>query len=165
MREALPPSLPLAELEAHSEGLVCLSGCAREGAVAGRWERGDPTGGAAMARLLLSAFGPDNFRIELQRPLWRHDRARNRWLASLAGALGVPCVATGNVHAHERSRLALQDALVAIRLGATLDESEGSAAATARRRSCRRPGRPRASATTPRPSPSRPAWPSGCAST
>ena len=39
------------------------------------------------------------------------------------------------------------------------------AAATARRRSCRRPGRPRASATTPRPSPSRPAWPSGCAST
>ena len=123
--EALPPSLPLAELEPHSDGLVCLSGCAREGAVAGRWERGDPRGGAAMARLLLSAFGPDRFRIELQRPLWRHDRARNRWLASLAGALGVPCVATGNVHAHEGSRLALQDALVAIRLGATLDESEG----------------------------------------
>ena len=125
MRDPLPPSLPLAELEAHAEGLFCLSGCARDGAVAGRWERGDASGGGAMARLLLSAFGPERFRIELQRPLWRRDRARNRWLASVASALGVPCVATGNVHAHDRSRLALQDALVAIRLNATLDETEG----------------------------------------
>ncbi len=125
MRDPLPPSLPLAELEAHAEGLVCLSGCARDGAVAGRWERGDASGGGAMARLLLSAFGPERFRIELQRPLWRRDRARNRWLASVASALSVPCVATGNVHAHDRSRLALQDALVAIRLNATLDETEG----------------------------------------
>ena len=125
MRAPLPPSLPLAELEAHAEGLVCLSGCARDGAVAGRWERGDASGGGAMARLLLSAFGPERFRIELQRPLWRRDRARNRWLASVASALSVPCVATGNVHAHDRSRLALQDALVAIRLNATLDETEG----------------------------------------
>ncbi len=78
-----------------------------------------------MARGLLRAFGPDRFRIELQRPLWRRDRARNRWLSSLAVGLGVPCVATGNAHAHERSRLALQDALVAVRLGATLDETEG----------------------------------------
>ncbi|MBM3668314.1 MAG: DNA polymerase III subunit alpha, partial [Actinobacteria bacterium] len=69
--------------------------------------------------------GPDRFRVELQRPLWRRDRARNRWLAGLAEEIGVPCVATGNAHAHARSRLALQDALVAVRLGATLDETEG----------------------------------------
>jgi error-prone DNA polymerase len=124
-REALPPSLPLPELEGRTEGLVCLSGCAGEGAVAGTWERGDPSGGAEMARALLRAFGPDRFRVELQRPLWRRDRARNRWLSALALRLGVPCVATGNVHAHDRSRLALQDALVAVRLGATLDETEG----------------------------------------
>ncbi|MGZ5356418.1 MAG: DNA polymerase III subunit alpha [Solirubrobacterales bacterium] len=123
-REALPPSLPLSELEGRTEGLVCLSGCAGSGAVAGAWERGDPAGGAEMARALLRAFGPDRFRIELQRPLWRRDRARNRWLSSLAVGLGVPCVTTGNAHAHERSRLALQDALVAVRLGATLDETE-----------------------------------------
>ena len=36
----------------------------------------------------------------------------------------MPCVATGNVHAHARSRVALQDAFVAARLGTTLDESE-----------------------------------------
>src|SRR5215218_2657064 len=124
-REALPPSLSINELERHTEGLVCLSGCARDGAVAGTWERGDPTGAAYLARRLLRAFGPDRFRIELQRPLWRHDRSRNRWLASLGERLGVPAVATGDAHAHDRSRLALQDALVAVRLGATLDETEG----------------------------------------
>src|SRR4029450_8203821 len=31
MREALPPSLPIDELERHTAGLVCLSGCARDG--------------------------------------------------------------------------------------------------------------------------------------
>ena len=124
-REALPPSLPVEELAPHAEGLVCLSGCPGEGAVAGRWERGDPRGAEAMARRLLDAFGPERFRVELQRPLWRRDRARNRWLGELGERLGVPCAATGNAHAHDRSRLALQDALVAVRLGATLDETEG----------------------------------------
>ena len=28
-----------------------------------------------------AAFGRERFRVELQRPLWRRDRARNRWLA------------------------------------------------------------------------------------
>jgi error-prone DNA polymerase len=125
MRDPHPPSLPIDELERHTEGLVCLSGCAREGAVAGSWERGDPAGATYLARRLLRAFGPDNFRIELQRPLWRHDRARNRWLASLAERLVVPVVATGDAHAHDRSRVPLQDAMVAVRLGATLDETEG----------------------------------------
>jgi error-prone DNA polymerase len=125
MRDPLPPSIDIDELERHTEGLVCLSGCARDGAVAGSWERGDPAGGAYLAERLLRAFGPDHFRIELQRPLWRHDRSRNRWLASLAERLGVPAVATGDAHAHDRSRLALQDAMVAVRLGATLDETEG----------------------------------------
>src|SRR5262245_6205043 len=123
--QPLPPSLPIDELERHAEGLVCLSGCARDGAVAGTWERGDPAGAIDLARRLHRAFGPDRFRIELQRPLWRHDRSRNRWLASLAERLGVPAVATGDAHAHHRSRLPLQDAMVAVRLGATLDETDG----------------------------------------
>jgi len=125
MREPLPPSIPVAELERHAEGLVCLSGCAAQGAVAGRWEAGDPRAAEALARRLLGAFGRERFRVELQRPLWRRDRARNRWLSSLAERIGVASVATGNVHAHDRSRARLQDALVAVRLGATLDETEG----------------------------------------
>jgi error-prone DNA polymerase len=124
-REALPPSVPFEVLERHAEGLVCLSGCAGGGAVAGRWEAGDPGGAGALARRLLVAFGRDHFRIELQRPLWRRDRTRNRWLVSLAESLGVPSVASGDVHAHHSSRARLQDALVSVRLGSPLDETEG----------------------------------------
>jgi error-prone DNA polymerase len=123
-RSAGAPWVSLEEVEAHSGGLVCLSGCAGEGAVASTFERGEAAEGAALARRLLGAFGRDRFRVELQRPYWRRDRARNRWLAGLAERLGVPCVATGNVHSHSRSRVRLQDAFVSVRLGMTLEESE-----------------------------------------
>lgn len=123
-RTAGQPAVTMEQVEAHAEGLVCLSGCARDGVVAGAWERGDSAGGAALARRLLAAFGRDRFRVELQRPYWRHDRARNRWLAGLSERLGVPCVATGNVHSHDRCRTHLQDAFVAVRLGTTLEASE-----------------------------------------
>jgi error-prone DNA polymerase len=123
-RRAEQPRVTLAQVEEHAEGLVCLSGCAGEGLVAGAFGRGEPAAGAALARRLLAAFGRDRFRIELQRPWWRRDRARNRWLAGLAERLDVPCVATGNVHSHTLQRAYLQDAFVAVRLGMTLEESE-----------------------------------------
>jgi error-prone DNA polymerase len=123
-REPLPPVLPLSSLEERSEGLACLSGCARDGALAGHWSRGEVERALALGRRLRGAFGRERFRVELQRPLWRHDRARNRWLAGAADRLGVPCVATGNVHMHDRSRAHLQDALTAVRLHGTLEETE-----------------------------------------
>jgi error-prone DNA polymerase len=123
-RQAMQPWATLEQVEEHAEGLVCLSGCARDGAVAGAFERGDTAEGEQLARRLLEAFGRDRFRIELQRPYWRHDRSRNRWLALLAERLGVSCAATGNVHSHDRRRAPLQDALVAIGLCETLEESE-----------------------------------------
>ncbi|MEA2180473.1 MAG: error-prone polymerase, partial [Solirubrobacteraceae bacterium] len=112
-RVVVPPSVPLEEVLARAEGLVCLSGCARQGV------RDEPT-----LRQLLAAFGPDRFRVELQRPFLRHDRTLNRGLEGVARRLGVPCVATGNVHAHSAERARLQDAFVAIREHATLDASE-----------------------------------------
>jgi error-prone DNA polymerase len=123
-RSAQQPWVSLGVLEAHAEGLVCLSGCAGVGVVASAFERGEVAEGAALARRLLGVFGSDHFRVELQRPYWRRDRARNRWLAGLAERLSVPAVATGNVHMHAKSRAHLQDALVAVRLGMTLEESE-----------------------------------------
>ncbi|HEY1286259.1 MAG TPA: error-prone DNA polymerase [Solirubrobacterales bacterium] len=123
-RSAEQPWVPLERVEEHAGGLVCLSGCAGDGVLAGAWEAGEWRRGADLARRLLAAFGREGFRVELQRPYWRRDRARNRRLAGLAERLGVPCVATGNVHSHARSRAPLQDALVAVRLGATLETSE-----------------------------------------
>jgi len=111
-----PPGAPMVSLETvleHAAGLVCLTGCAQRGVE-----------DEATARRLLGAFGPEGLRVELQRPFHHDDRARNRRRAALARRLGVPCVATGNVHAHTRARALLQDALVAVRLHATLDASE-----------------------------------------
>src|SRR6476469_6742574 len=123
-RSQTQPWATLEQVEEHAGGLVCLSGCARDGVLAGAFERGDTAAGERLGRRLLAAFGRERFRVELQRPYWRRDRARNRWLALLAERLGVPCVATGNVHCHDRRRAPLQDALVAIGLGETLEESE-----------------------------------------
>jgi error-prone DNA polymerase len=123
-RMSMQPWATLEQVEEHAEGLVCLSGCARDGVLAGAWERGETEAGERLGHRLLAAFGTERFRVELQRPYWRRDRGRNRWLALLAERLGVPCVATGNVHCHHRRRAPLQDALVAIGLCETLDESE-----------------------------------------
>lgn len=125
MAHAAPePQITISDLERHSDGLFCLSGCARDGAVAARIERRQHAEAARVAERLLAAFGPDHFRMELQRPLARNDRRRNRLLAELAERLGVACVATGNVHVHDRSRAPLQDVFTAVRMGRTLDESE-----------------------------------------
>ena len=112
-RTELPPMVPLEAIIERAAGLVCLSGCA------GRGVHDEPT-----LRELLAAFGRDRLRVELQRPFQRDDRARNRALAELAGRLGVPTVATGNVHAHARERAPLQDAFTALRHHTTLDASE-----------------------------------------
>jgi error-prone DNA polymerase len=115
-RPPSPPSQAFVELTdviEHAQGLVCLSGCALRG-----------VHDEFTLRRLLDAYGPDRLRVELQRPFLRDDRARNRRLERVAAQLGVPCVATGNVHAHARARAPLQDALVAVRLHTTLDASE-----------------------------------------
>jgi error-prone DNA polymerase len=123
-REPLPPQTAYGELERRSEGLVCLSGCARRGALARALDESRHADALQAGQRLRRIFGSDRLRIELQRPFSRHDRRRNRLLSELAERLGVPCVATGNVHAHDRSRAPLQDALVAVALGRALDECE-----------------------------------------
>jgi error-prone DNA polymerase len=112
--EPLPPSLSLESLLEQTEGLVCLSGCARHGLAISR-----PNDAARVAR----AF-PDRFFVELQRPYERGDARRNAALRELARDLGVPTVATGDVHAHHPRRAVLQDALVAIRCRTSLEGCE-----------------------------------------
>jgi error-prone DNA polymerase len=114
-RELLEPALPLERLEELNAGLVCLSGCARQG-LAVR----DPNAAARLAR----AFGGDRFFVELQRPFERGDADRNARLRELAEAIWVETVATGDVHAHDRRRTLLQDVLVAVRHRTSLDGCE-----------------------------------------
>ena len=114
-REPLPPSVPLETVAELNEGLVCLSGCARDGLALH-----DQHGAARLA----AAFGPERFFVELQRPYERGDARRHTTLRDLAEHLGVETVATGNVHAHTPRRALLQDTLVAIRCRTPLDGCE-----------------------------------------
>jgi error-prone DNA polymerase len=110
-RELLPAGTSIEVLAEHAEGLVALSGCARQGLGVV-----DPNAAARLAR----AF-PDAFYVELQRPYERGDAQRNNALGELAEMLAVPTVATGNVHAHHVRRARLQDVLVAIRHRSSLE--------------------------------------------
>jgi len=115
VRGQTPPCLEQTMLEELNGGLVCLSGCARDG-LAVR----DPNAAVRLGR----AFGRDRFYVELQRPYERGDARRNARLRELAETIGVPTVATGDVHAHDRRRAALQDILVAVRCRTSLEGCE-----------------------------------------
>src|SRR6266536_2222059 len=97
--EPLPPALTLQSLLELTDGLVCLSGCARHGLAVLQ-----PNDAARVA----TAFGRDRFYVELQRPYERGDVRRNAALRELATALNVRTIATGDVHAHDVRRAELQ---------------------------------------------------------
>src|SRR5262245_12834232 len=65
--DRLEPRLSLTLLEKHTDGLVCLSGCARQGLAVLH---------PSLAVELASAFGGDRFYVELQRPFERGDARR-----------------------------------------------------------------------------------------
>jgi error-prone DNA polymerase len=113
-RDLLPAETTVEVLVEHAEGLVALSGCARQGL--------GVIDTNAAARLVQAFSGA--FYVELQRPYERGDARRNAQLEELAERLGVPTVATGDVHAHHVRRAHLQDALVAIRSRTSLDGCE-----------------------------------------
>ena len=113
--ERLEPRLDPALLLEGADGLICLSGCARQGLATS-----DPNAAAELGQI----FGLDRFYVELQRPYSRGDVRRNAALRGLAEALGARTVVTGNVHAHAPGRVRLQDVLVAIGNRSTLEACE-----------------------------------------
>ncbi len=123
-RRALPPALDREEIGPRAEGLVCLTGCARHGLIPRLVAAGERRAALEALRGLVRDFGPGDVHVEIQRPQSRGDRRLARDLERLAEAAGVPCVATGDPHAHTDERALLQDAFVAIRNRLTLDGSE-----------------------------------------
>jgi error-prone DNA polymerase len=114
-RVLLQPAVPLDTVAELNDGLVCLSGCARDGLALH-----DPRGAARLA----AAFGRERFFVELQRPYERGDARRHAMLRDFAEHLGVETIATGNAHAHAPRRTLLQDVLVAIRCRTSLEGCE-----------------------------------------
>ena len=88
-RRAGDPLLPFAALQAHHEGLVCLSGCARHGLVPQLLAQGRQGDAEDALRRLMGIFGTGNTWVEIQRPATRGAKALARALEALAVSLGA----------------------------------------------------------------------------
>ena len=116
------PRLDPKHLPEHAKGLILLTG-GRDG----RLSQLAMDGRVGEARQLLKGYmdwyGPGSVYVELNQNFLRGDAERNRTLAEIAGEVGVPLVATNDVHYHTSERSRLQHALVAARLNTTIDQA------------------------------------------
>ncbi|HEY8177507.1 MAG TPA: PHP domain-containing protein, partial [Candidatus Limnocylindria bacterium] len=102
--------------------LVGLSGC-RCGEVPRQLLAGDPEAALAAAQAWAGHFPDGDFAVELSHHLQPDDDWLIGQLAELAERAGLPTVVTNEVHYADPGSHRLQDALVCIRHGATLDEA------------------------------------------
>ncbi|HEU4863389.1 MAG TPA: PHP domain-containing protein [Candidatus Limnocylindria bacterium] len=102
--------------------LFGLTGC-RNGEVPRRLLAGERDGALAAARAWASHFAEGDFHVELGHHLQPDDDWLVAQLAVLAEEIGLPTVVTNEVHYADPDGHRLQDVLVCIRHGATLDEA------------------------------------------
>jgi DNA polymerase III alpha subunit len=102
--------------------LVGLSGC-RSGEVPRRLLAGDRSAAVAAAKGWAQHFGDGDFCVELSHHLAPDDDWLIGQLAELAETAGLPTVVTNEVHYADPGGHRLQDVLVCIRHGATLEEA------------------------------------------
>ena len=115
-------SLVEAALEDARGHLFGLSGC-RNGQVSRLLLAGERSSALEVARAWAARFGDGDFAVELSHHLQPDDDWLVAQLAELAAAAGLPTVVTNEVHYADPDGHRLQDVLVCIRHGATLDEA------------------------------------------
>ncbi|MBX5464105.1 MAG: DNA polymerase III subunit alpha [Clostridia bacterium] len=115
------PRVRWQDLEAHRQGLIALSGC-RRGEIARRLLRRDFAGALEAARRYRLLWG-ERFYLEVQESLLPGDRFLNRHLQELGERLGIPLVATHDVHYATREGFRTHDLLSCVRLGIPVEEA------------------------------------------
>jgi len=110
-------------LRQYSGGLIACSACLA-GQIPRLLEDGDDEGAYAVAKELSQIFGEDNFYIELQNHGIPEQIANNRKLRKLANDLSLPMVVTNDVHYLNKEDAYLQDVLMCIQMGKTVDDPD-----------------------------------------
>jgi len=108
-------------LARYSRGLIALSGCIA-GEVAARILAGDTAAAREAAGVYRDIFGPENYFLEIQDHGFAEQRTANRELLRLHRELGIPLVATNDVHYVRREHAEMQDVLLCIQTGKTVDD-------------------------------------------
>ena len=113
------PTVDLAQLEAHREGLIALTGCLAS-RFAGRLADGRDAEARAHADDLLQALGAENVYFEVQKNGIAAQERANEGIARIARELGRPIVGTGDVHYLTREDYHHHTALLCVQTKSTL---------------------------------------------
>lgn len=109
-------------LKSHSEGLICLSACL--GGEVQKYFNLDMPGKAREAAIFYKETFRDGFYLELQDHGMMEQKKVNRLNIELARELGIPLVATNDVHYIEKEDSRAHDILLCIQTGKTVDVEE-----------------------------------------
>ena len=115
------PRIDLALLRQHSKGLIALSACLA-GAIPQRLLHQDFEGAKSYALTLSEIFGKDHFYLELQDHGIEEQLAVNQGTLRLARETGLPLVVTNDAHYLRREDAKIQDVLLAVQTGKTVDD-------------------------------------------
>ena len=107
-------------LSRHSEGLICLSACLA-GEIPRLLAQDNYEGACALAREYRDIFGAENFYLEVQDHGIPEQKVLNRLLFRMSEELGIPVVATNDVHYLTREDAEIQDIMLCIQTGSTVD--------------------------------------------
>ena len=117
----IKPRVDMALLRQHSEGIIALSACLA-GGIPRRLRMRDYEGAKQLALEFSEIFGENNFFLELQDHGIPEQAEVNRGILRLAKETGLPLVATNDAHYLTREDSYIQDVLMCIQMGKTVDD-------------------------------------------
>ncbi len=115
------PRVDLDMLRQYHEGLIatsaCLGGCVAQHLMAEDYEKAKEH-----ALLMADIFGEDNFYLELQDHGIAEQRPVNQGIMRLSRETGLPLIVTNDAHYLRKEDATMQDVLLCIQTGKTLEE-------------------------------------------
>ncbi len=115
------PRVDMALLEQYHEGLIALSACLA-GAIPQYLMEENFESAKQYALKLSDIFGPDHFYLELQDHGIEEQLPVNQGVMRLARETGLPMVVTNDAHYLRREDAAMQDVLLCVQTGKTVDD-------------------------------------------
>ena len=115
------PRVDIELLEQYHEGLIATSACLA-GAIPQYLMEEDYESAKAHALQMAAIFGPDRFYLELQDHGIEEQRPVNQGVMRIARETGLPLIVTNDAHYLRREDAEMQDVLLCIQTGKTVDE-------------------------------------------
>ena len=119
----IKPRVDFELLQKYHEGLIALSACLA-GGVSRRLLDEDYDGALNYALRLANIFGEDNFYLELQDHGIPEQRVVNQGIMRIARQTGLPLVVTNDAHYLRREDSKMQDVLLCVQTGKTIDDPD-----------------------------------------